>query len=231
MLVYAIRHAESEANTGAEPGLNTGLSGLGMQQAEALALRFRGCRLAAIYSSPFRRCLDSVLPIARQSDLPIRLRSELWEYHNLPPGTMATTELPDLEAIVASYPGVVPCPDVLGSLCWPAVDETFQALLKRIRSFAAYLKGRWPDPSDSVLVMSHGTPVARLIETWLLDQPGPSFRFVIDNAAVTALRYAGGVSSLVCLNEISHLRGLQAPLSANYTSDGLIRPVPPSNYW
>ena len=81
------------------------------------------------------------------------------------------------------------------------------------------------------MLVSHGSPIARLVEAWLTDQPGPWFRFTIDNAAVSAFRYHEGVSSLVCLNEISHLRGLPSPSRANFREDGSIKPIPPNGYW
>ena len=79
--------------------------------------------------------------------------------------------------------------------------------------------------------MSHGSPVARLIEAWLTDRPGPWFRFTIDNGAVAALRHHDGVSTLVCLNEISHLRGLPLPDGSNFLADGGVKPSPASAYW
>ncbi|MCZ6817552.1 MAG: hypothetical protein O7F76_12765 [Planctomycetota bacterium] len=48
---------------------------------------------------------------------------------------------------------------------------------------------------------------------------------------MTALRCHEDVSSLVCLNESSHLRGLPAPASANFDDSGRIKPVSSSQYW
>ncbi|HVP13444.1 MAG TPA: hypothetical protein VMV94_19885 [Phycisphaerae bacterium] len=51
-------------------------------------------------------------------------------------------------------------------------------------------KARWLAPDNVVILIGHGSPIARLIEAWLTDdQPGASLRFTIDNAAVAALRY------------------------------------------
>ena len=231
MLVYAVRHAESLANAGQTDSLNSALSALGERQVEALRRRFSVTPLAAIYSSPFLRCLQTALPIARAVDLPIFLRPELSEHHHLEPGARADSELEAVREIVRRHPGVVPCSDYGGAYGWPPVDESSGEVIARMRAFAAFLKNRWRGPEDSVLLFSHGSPIARLIEAWLTDQPGPWFRFTIDNGAVSAFRYYDGVSSLVCMNEISHLRELPAPQRANFREDGSIKSVPPNGYW
>ncbi len=231
MLGCAIRHAESLANADQDDGLDSGLSSLGIRQVQALVERFAPVRVRAIYSSPFRRCLETAAPIARALKLQVRLRPELCEYHHLEPGTRVDLDLEAVDAIVDRHPEVVPCPDYEGPFTWSPPDEPFASVVARTRALAAFLKSRWRDPEDTVILVSHGSPVARLIEAWLTDQPGPWFRFIIDNGALAALRYHEGVSSLVCLNEVSHLRGLPSPKGANFREDGSVRPVPASGYW
>lgn len=231
MLVYAIRHAESLANVQLEEGLDSALSPLGRQQAEALAGRFGSQTISAIYSSPFRRSVETALPMARRLNLPIRIRPELCEFQDLPAGAHADLGLGDVAAIARRHPEVIPCPDCRLAFTWPPPDESLAAMIARVRAFASHLKDRWRSPEDTVILTGHGSPTARLIEAWLTDQPGPAFRFTIDNAAVAALRYTDGVSSLVCLNEISHLRGLAPAHGANYRDDGSIKPAPRISYW
>lgn len=231
MLVYAVRHAESltNADRAAEP--NCGLSALGERQVAALAKRFRAVGASAIYSSPYRRCIETALPIGRALNLPVRLRPELCEYHHLEPGRPIETGLEDLDVVVARHPELIPCPDHQGEFAWPPSDEPFQSVLARTSTFASFLKDRWQAPEDGVVLISHGSPVARLIDVWLTEEPGPWFRFILDNAAVSALRCHEGVSTLVCLNESSHLQGLPSPSGANLNQDGSVKAVPPSNYW
>ncbi len=220
MLVYLVRHAHSLGNAKLDTGLNSGLSPLGLQQAEALERRLDGSQFTAIYSSPFRRCLETALPIARRLNLPVRLRPELCEYHGLAPGSPPFLELVGAEQLAARHSSVIPCPDCPLPLEWPPIDEPLDALVGRSRSLARFLKDRWQGENDSVFVVGHGSPIARLIEAWLTDQPGPSFRFVIDNATISLLRYRRGVSSLLQLNDTSHLTGCVAPDSPFATSSG-----------
>ncbi|MFH1418360.1 MAG: histidine phosphatase family protein [Planctomycetota bacterium] len=231
MLVYAIRHGESLHNARREDGLNTPLSPLGIQQAHAVARRFEGLRIAAIYSSPFFRCVQTASAVAARLRMPFRIHPSLIEFHHLAPGTEVTLGLEDIETIVSRHSDAIPCPDYDGPFEWPPPDESIFDLIARVHSFAATLKARWDKTDDTVILISHGSPIARLIEAWLSEQPGPSFRFTIDNATVAALRYVDGVSSLVCLNETSHLRELPIAEQANYREDGSIKPQPATRYW
>ncbi|MFQ5500974.1 MAG: histidine phosphatase family protein [Phycisphaerae bacterium] len=231
MIAYLVRHAESLSNVKQAESLNDGLTDLGERQVEALARRLSGVAVRAIYSSPFRRALDTALPLADVCGQPVFLRPELCEHHHLSEGTEVDIELATVEEITRRDTRLMPCPDHAGSFDWVPVDESFMRLVARVQSFAGFLKKRWPADEDAVVVVSHGSPIARLIEAWLTDEPGPSFRFIIDNAAINGVRYHEEISSLVCLNEVSHLAGLPAPASANYRGDGSIKTVPALSYW
>lgn len=231
MLAYAVRHAESRSNTGEDVGLDSDLTDLGRSQAEALVHRFRGVPIDALYTSPFSRCLQSVLPIANVVGVPARLRPELFEFHHLAPGTAPDFQLHPAATIAARYENVIVDPDLEVAACWPPLDESREQLVHRMGSFAAALKQRWTDPGAIVLIISHGSPISRLIDAWLDDDHPRSFRYIIDNAAVTALRFQDDVSSLICLNETSHLRGLAAPAAADYDALGNIKPVSTREFW
>lgn len=231
MLVYAIRHAESEANAGRTVGLDCDLTDLGREQAGRLAARFSGVRCSGVYSSPLRRAIRTAVAIAETCDLPVRLRPELFEHHHLPPGEVPDFQMPDAEAVAARFRAVEPDPDLDAPIVWPPIVERAEALVERMAGLAASLKARWTEPDDVVVLVSHGSPIARFIDAWLSDDRGRSFRYIIDNGAVTALRHHAGISSLVCLNEASHLRGLPAPSGANFDERGRIKPVSPSGYW
>ncbi len=231
MLLFAVRHAESLANIDKSAGLNAALSLLGERQTQALVDRFAARPLKAVYSSPYLRCIQTARPIAERLGLPVRIRPDLAEFHHLPRGASADTELPPIDVLLRHQMGLSPCPDWAESFDWPAVDESADQLVRRMQRLESYLKSRWTDENDAVLIISHGSPIARLVDAWLTNQPGPSFRFIIDNAALTALRYHAGVSSLICLNETSHLAGLPAPAASNFDQDGLPKAVPPSGYW
>lgn len=231
MLLIAARHAESIANIERSAGLNSSLSPLGRKQSAALCKRFRPVKLSAIYCSPFVRCIETAAPIADALDMPIRLRPDLAEFHHLPPGTVTASPLPTPDDLLASGSRLTPCPDWTGELKWTPIDETQDDLIRRVALLASYLKSRWRDPGDVVLIISHGSPIARLIDAWLSPTPGPFFRFIIDNAALCALRFHQGISSLVCLNECSHLVDLPVAAASNFSTSRFPKAIPPSDYW
>lgn len=231
MLAYVVRHAESLANAGATADLNSGLSDLGRAQAAALADRLAPAEIRAIYASPYRRSLETALILARRIGIAVRLRPELCEYHHAASGPLPNVTLPAADAIVRACPGVEVDPDGPRDCRWPPLDETPEHLWARAIAFAEHLIARWREERETVAVIGHGSPCARLIDAWLTGRAGPSFRFIIDNAAVSALRHVKGVSSLICLNEASHLRGLPPPQISNFDGQWLVKPLPPTSYW
>jgi len=208
MIVHAIRHGQSLTNAGVETSLNSNLSPFGLRQVERLAERFGGMRVRAIYSSPLHRCLQTARPIADALGLPICVRSELFEFHGLPPGSSADLALPPPAEFAARSDGIRLDPDFPPSAEWPQIDETREDMIERTRSMTRFLMTRWPAPDDVVLVISHGSPIARMIDAWLSDHSGPSFRFVIENATLNTVRFEEGVRSLMRLNDATHLVGL-----------------------
>lgn len=248
MLAYVIRHAESHFNVDPAAGLNSSLTPRGLRQAAAVARRLKPVAISAIYASPFDRCLQTAAALAEgRPNIPVFIRPELWEYHHVPSGSRVDTGLGGIDEVIARFPIAKSCPDCSSAMDWPAVDESRESMLQRTRAMADFLKARWTGPDDTVVVISHGSPIARLIEAWLTDIPGPSFRFVIENAALTALRHepapdgsTPGVRSLICLNDITHLQGagpahnphdLLSPTSSNFNADGTVKPRRASSYW
>ena len=231
MLCYLVRHAESKLNAGSDPAPDGGLSPLGVRQADAMAERLSAARPAAIYASPYRRTIETALPLARRLGLPVRLRHELCEFHPAmtdllrafaPPGL---TEIGALDALLQSDP------DDRVRMAWPAVEEGREGVAARTRAFADEMRARWTGPQDVIVCVSHGTPIARMIDAWLSDAAGPSFRFIIENTALTALRYYEGVRSLIALNDTVHLAGLPRSVLSQFDADGLPRPVPTTPYF
>lgn len=75
--VYLLRHAESDRSV--RDGRVRPLTESGELAARALVSRFEGIALDAVYSSPFRRALDTVGPLARARSLPVQVLETLRE--------------------------------------------------------------------------------------------------------------------------------------------------------
>jgi len=69
-----------EIPPGAPMGGDDPLDPMGEQQAEALAERLADVPIRYIFSSPFRRTIQTTLPLARRLNLPIKLEWGLCEY-------------------------------------------------------------------------------------------------------------------------------------------------------
>src|SRR5690349_4338078 len=95
--VYLIRHAD--ALPGVEEVLpgdydDQALTTKGRQQADALAERLRTIPLAAIYSSPILRAIQTAEPAARTHDLQVQIEPELREVQLGPIGPDQTDVSP-----------------------------------------------------------------------------------------------------------------------------------------
>jgi 2,3-bisphosphoglycerate-dependent phosphoglycerate mutase len=77
-MLYLLRHAESTVSPEV-PESDWPLSETGTKQAQALVDRFANCRIDAVYSSPYRRSVATVRPLAADRDLSIRTDARLRE--------------------------------------------------------------------------------------------------------------------------------------------------------
>ena len=83
MMLYFVRHGESEANTLgviSNRGLRFGLTDTGRQQAAALAEKLAGIRFAKLYSSPLLRAVQTAETVARALGIPCEVTDALREY-------------------------------------------------------------------------------------------------------------------------------------------------------
>ncbi|MGH7426469.1 MAG: histidine phosphatase family protein, partial [Candidatus Methylomirabilales bacterium] len=81
MLLVLVRHAETEVTgkrlTGWLPGYH--LSGKGEKEAEAVAERLGRLPVAAVYSSPLERCVETAAPVAARHRLEVKILPDLGE--------------------------------------------------------------------------------------------------------------------------------------------------------
>lgn len=231
MLTIIVRHAESRNNTNEVQHPDSDLSALGREQADRIAARLARQRIAAIYASPYRRAIQTAQPLAGRCGLPIRLRPELCEYYGATRLDLTGFGLPDRTALSAEFAGVVADPDEAEPRAWPRLDEALAECVARQKRLIAQLRARWGAEDDVVVLFGHGLPVARFIEAWMLDEPGPAFRFIMENAALNVLRFAGGVRSMICMNDTRHLAGLAPSRGSGFGADGEILTRTPRDYW
>ena len=198
--VYLIRHAEAEGNIyrRAQGQYDGAVSAKGLRQIAALAERFRGEPLDALYSSDLARTVATAGAITKYHDLPIipepRLREiDLGPWEDHPFGDLLYRDPVQMHAFNDD------------PAAWH-VDgaETFPALTKRIRGVVTELAAR--NDGRTIVCVSHGMAIRSLIA----DVEGVPSREIHrvphgDNTAVTLMEAEGGVLRVVYANDASHL--------------------------
>lgn len=213
--LYIVRHADAlpDANEVVNGGYDDqALSALGRQQAAALAHRLREVSLAAIYTSPKGRAIQTAAPTAATHGLEIQPVDGLREI---------TLGALDSDAVTAGSP-----------------EEVAALLRDRLREIAsiAVSTGRWDsipgtEPSEQlrarltetmdqiiaahagerVMIVSH----AGAINAYLAALLGLShdYFFPTANTAISVIRAQGTRRMLFSLNDVGHLlqTGLLAP--------------------
>jgi probable phosphoglycerate mutase len=173
------------------------LNDVGEAQVAALAARSYGC-VAAIVSSPLRRAVQTAEAIAAPIDRPVEILDGLVEtdfgaWEGLTPAEVEAAYPDELRA----WPG---SPDAA-----PPGGESFAAVAHRVeRARAAIVAAH---PGETVVVVSHVTPIKSLVRLALDAPPVALFRLHLDPASVSTIDYSAGRPSVRLVNDTSHLRG------------------------
>lgn len=75
-MIYLLRRAESTVSPDVSES-DWSLNETGKQQTQALVDRLAGCRIDALCSSPYRRAVATVKPLAADRDLSVRTDARL----------------------------------------------------------------------------------------------------------------------------------------------------------
>ena len=197
MNLLLIRHAVNdwvgERLAGWTPGVH--LNDEGRAQAEALVQRLAEVPLAAIYSSPLERTLQTAQPLARARDLAVTVRPALGEarYGEWTGRTLKELKEEALWPVVQVYPTGVRFP---GGESMLEVQARLVAELDGIRD---------AHPGQTVAVFSHSDPIKLAVATYA-GLPTDLFqRLTIGPASVTAFTFTQFGPRLICLNHTESL--------------------------
>lgn len=178
--LWFTRHGEVEAPwVGTFIGAkDVGLSALGRHQAEALAKYLEDAAIDAIVSSPRKRALDTIAPLARAKGLKLDVRKGLGEMEFGQWEGLAWDAIrqrnPDEATAWAADPATIACPD--GESC----DLFFQRVKDELQRVLDEYKGR-------TLVLSGHAGVNRSILGHTLKRPYMDcFAFAQDYGCINA---------------------------------------------
>ncbi len=199
MKLLLARHGETEWNrAGRIQGLsNQQLNAVGRRQAEELALRLKEAPLAAVYSSPLRRALETAELIAEHHKLPVITLDGLKE--------MDAGELDGLtyQETRERYPDFMATWTTNAMSAVMPGGESILQLQERAWQATSWLLTH--HPNETVVAVSHNFTILSII-SWALGLPLANFRKLrCDPASLTVLELGEDWSSLERLNDRCHL--------------------------
>jgi probable phosphomutase (TIGR03848 family) len=207
MNLLLIRHATNDwvgkKLAGWTPGVH--LNEEGQAQAAALARRLADVPLAAIYSSPLERTLETAQPLAEAHGLSVMVREELGEsvYGTWTGRSLEELQKEDLWPVVQVYPSGARFPG------GEAIRET------QVRVVAALDAIREAHPGQTVAVVSHSDPI-KMAVAYYAGLPLDLFqRLVVSPASVSAITFARFGPRLVCLNHVEALPSFEVEKQEN----------------
>jgi len=197
MNLLLIRHATNDwvgkKLAGWTPAVH--LNDEGLAQAEALARRLAQVPLAAIYSSPLERTMETAQPLAQAHGLPVQVRQDLGEVRvgQWTGRTLEELQKEELWPVIQVYPGGARFP---GGESMREVQARLVAALDDIRD---------AHPGETVAVISHSDPI-KMAVAYYLGLPLDLFqRLVISPASVTAFSFSRFGPRLVVMNHVEAL--------------------------
>jgi probable phosphomutase (TIGR03848 family) len=197
MNLLLIRHAANdwvgERLAGWTPDVH--LNDEGKAQAAALARRLADMPLAAIYSSPLERTLETAQPLAQAQGLSVQVREGLGEtrYGDWTGRALTGLKHENLWPVVQVYPGGVRFP---GGESMREVQARVVAELDAIRD---------AHPDQTVAIVSHSDPIKMAVAYYAGLALDLFQRLTISPASVTAFAFARFGPRLICLNHTDPL--------------------------
>lgn len=198
------RHGESVGNVAGfyQGRMDTPLSRRGVLQAERLSLRLRAWPIEAIYSSPLKRALETVRPLAAEKGMEIRVREELIEIDHGEWTGLTVNEVGEhfgeLLRLWRTSPEKVKMP---GGETLEDVRERGERALREILELHA-------GSDEFILICSHDAVLRTMIGAAMGLDLSRIWNFRLDNASLTIFDFRGGKPRLLLLNDTCHLQDL-----------------------
>ena len=144
-VIYLIRHAEPNYNN--HNDFDRELTSKGLQDCQLITDFFKDISIDTIYSSPFKRAVQTITPLAKAKDLPIQLQSDFRERK------IDDTWIDDFNAFTIKQ--------------WEDFDyklaqgESLQEVQDRV---IKQLKQVLSTEQQTIVISSHGTAISTLIQ-------------------------------------------------------------------
>jgi probable phosphoglycerate mutase len=199
--VLFVRHGQTATTGKVLPGRASGLhlSDAGRTQAEAVAGRLAGNKVAAVYSSPLERTRETAAPIAKALGLRVKIDRDLLECDF---GGWTGQELKKLMKLpewhtVQRYPSGFRFPE----------GESFPEMQARMAR--AVDRARQNHPGGTVVAVSHADPIKAAVALAMGTHLDLFQRIVISPCSVTAIVYGAGGPAVLAVNSLGSLDELK----------------------
>ncbi len=197
--VVLVRHGETEFNReGVFRGrYDVGLNDAGHRQARSVAEALASPSIAAVYSSPLSRAVDTARPIADRHGVELRVDEafhniDLGEWQGAKKDVVRETQ-PDAWALWTTEPERLRIPG----------GETLAQI--RARAFPRLAELAESHDGRRIAIVSHRSVIRVLAGAVLGMTEGYFWRFYMDNAGYSLLRHNGTGFTIVKWNENCHV--------------------------
>lgn len=201
MKVILVRHGETlwNARRRVQGGaFDIELSETGREQAKKVAGALKGEKIAAIYSSPLKRALDTARCIAREHGLEVVLEHDLRE---IEAGRAEGLAIEELERLFPEF--WEDWRKGKGSIRWPG-GESLEELTTRVWGVVERIKNRHPE--ETVVIVAHIFVLICLVLRALGLDLGSFRRLRMDVGSISVLNLDQDMAFLEKLNDTCHWR-------------------------
>lgn len=192
------RHGQTEWNNSRrmQGHTDTALNSVGHQQAARLAIRLAAENIDAIYTSDLSRAAQTAATIADGLGIEATPDPRLREmaFGVIEGLTFEEAQAQHSEMVNAWLDDYDQPPDG---------GESYSDFSARLAGFLEWLRAR--HEGDTVLLVTHGGPIAELLRLVLQMPPSGHWYFKLENASLSELRFYGEHPLLVRLNETAYL--------------------------
>ncbi len=202
MLVYMVRHGQSMGNATNDYSTqqHDRLSPLGWDQARHLVERLADISFTAIYASPLRRTVETIVPLAEARKVTVELWPELceccWQEPTAPDRAIGWRNGPCEDADHID-PARFRFRDDRALM--PLRTETYAEGLNRVHDVAELVKRRHVGTQDQILMVSHGYFLELLIQELMGYEPRRGFCHA-DNTGLTLIQEHQGAMGIRYIN-------------------------------